>query len=127
MKQTVIAAIFLALNSLLTNAPADTDPLRSFTTVSVKNAKKLECALSNTSWVYHFNGQDYSLRFGAIGKIEKLQWWPNVYWRIVGPSEVLLDNPDGKLMLLRFNDATTTFQCKDWTGAPATGSLDAEN
>ena len=127
MKPITIAAIFLAFSGLLTNASADIDPLRSFTTESVTNAKKLERALSDTPWIYHFDGQDYPLRFGATGKIEKLQWWPNVYWRIIGPSEVLLDNPDGKLMLLRFNDATTTFQCKDWTESSATGSLDAGN
>lgn len=128
MKPLTLATLFLLASALLTPASADTDPLRGFSRQAVKNARQLELALSGTTWVYHYQGEDFPLQFGASGKVEKLQWWPTVYWRIIGPSEVLLeDSSDGKLMVLRFNDATTKFECKDWAGPLASGSLNAEN
>lgn len=105
---------------------ADADPLQNFSVTAVAGARKLHAALADTTWVYHFNGKDYPLRFGKSGEIETLKEWSDVNWRVASPSEVILDRPGGDLMLLRFNDSVTSFQCKDWTGPNATGTKAAK-
>ncbi len=125
MKPITLAILFFAFACLATQAPADTDPLRSYSRQAVINAKTLERALTGTSWVYHYQGDDYPFLFGASGKIEKHQWWPNVHWRIIGPTEVLLeDSNDGKAMVLHFNNVATKFECRDWAGPLASGLLE---
>ena len=118
--------LLLVATGLPPVASADSDPLRDFTFESSSGAKKLAETLSGTRWLYHYGGADYTLRFDSSGQIEQLKFWPNVHWRIISPSEVLLDRPGGGVMLLRFNEDVTTFHCNDWDGKPATGSRAVE-
>ena len=122
----VVLTLLLAVTGFSSVVLADNDPVRAFTFESSSGAKKLAETLSGTRWLYHYGGADYALRFGGSGQIEQLKFWPNVHWRIISPSEVLLDRPDGGVMLLRFNEDVTTFHCNDWDGRPATGSRAAE-
>ncbi len=103
---------------------ADNDPLRAFSSESVVGAKQLASTLSSTAWVYHYSGRDYPFRFGASGLIERFPEWPNVHWRVISPTEVLLDRPQGGSVVFRFNEDVTTFKGNDWDTKSVTGSRD---
>ncbi len=123
MKPTILvllAALFLT--AIQSTVIAEADPLQNFSVNSVAGARKLHAALAGTVWIYHYDGKDYTFRFGKLGEIEALKEWSDVKWRVVSPSEVILDRPSGDIILLRFDPSFTNFKCKDWTGPSATGT-----
>jgi len=103
-------------------AAASADPKDRFKPKEIEKAIALADRLSGTEWIYVWRNHEYVFRFNPDGSIGRLESWRNVRWSVAGREDVILDAGASK-MLLRFNDASTTFYTIDWDGEKSDGRI----
>jgi hypothetical protein len=88
----------------------------------IVDAVAFKTKISGTSWVYHWNGSDFTFGFEPDGKISKLKGWSKVMWSVNQRDEVVLTS-GSRSMYLFFNEKGNGFNTVDWDGQKATGKL----
>ena len=88
----------------------------------IVDAVAFKSKISGTSWVYHWNGNDYVFSFSPDGKISRLKRWAKVSWEVKHQDEVVL-NLGSRKMYLFFNEKGQAFKTVDWGGQRSTGKL----
>jgi hypothetical protein len=116
------ALAFLLTGIFCFSAAANANPKERFQPEEVVKAIALADRLSDTEWIYSWRDHEYIFRFNPDGSIGRLESWRNVSWSVAGPEDVILDAGSNK-MLLRFNNAKTTFYTVDWDGRKSDGRI----
>lgn len=88
----------------------------------IVDAVAFKSKISGTSWVYNWNGSDFTFGFRPDGRISKLKGWSKVKWSVNQRDEVVLAH-GSKRMYLFFNKKGNSFRTVDWDGQKATGKL----
>lgn len=83
--------------------------------------RHLHDSLAGTIWVYRWRDRDFEFGFGKSGDLQILQSWKGVRWRVIGPTTLMFDAPNGEHMLLQLDETLRTFTTYDWDGQIATG------
>jgi len=100
-------------------------PLANTTAASIAGSKRLYEKLTGTVWYHRYKGQDFAFAFGPSGLIERHPSWTGTKWRVVSPTEVILEGTTGAKMLLTFDHEVTQFTNIDWDGTPTSGKIAA--
>ena len=88
--------------------------------------RKLERALTWTTWLYRYKGTDYEFSVGSAGKFKSAamqadpRWW-GVRWRVISPGVAEFYRADGAKVVFRFNDELNSFKSSHWDGTPVEG------
>jgi hypothetical protein len=121
MNKALIAFVVVTLTAVAPGSTTADPPLQNFTPEAVAGAVKLRDSLTGTVWVYHWQDKDVDFAFGKSGDLQLLETWKDTRWRVISPTEVIFDAPNGNHMLLRFDGKIQEFKTNDWDGQEATG------
>ncbi len=115
---TVLVVTLFGVGCASTKSNAETR-----TPESNNKTKLLYSSIVDTTWIYHWRDGDWDFSFdasGEIGQIGAEPVWKGVRWRVISPTEVLLDGKSA-VMLLRFSPNLQSFNTADWDNQPASG------